>query len=287
MARPIASLTISFGLVAIPVKVISATESSGSISFNLLHEKCGSRLKQQYVCAREGVIVERNEMVKGYEFAKDQYVRFTADEIKQLEEIASPSIDIEEFVPWASVDPMYFDRSYYLAPDDRAEKAYALLARALDDSKLVAIGHWSARGKQYLVALRPVQGVLVMQQLHYADEIRPIREAGVETPAVGERELKLALQLIDSQAKAAFDPAEWKDEVRERIQEQIERKIGGEEISVAEGPKREAKVIDLMEALQASLKQRGGDTRRGERKPPKRATARAAPARSRGKATRR
>ena len=286
MAQPrsIASLTISFGLVAIPVKVISATESSGTISFNLLHKGCGSRLKQQYVCAREGVVVDRSEMVKGYEFAKDQYVQFEPEEIKALEAIGSESIDIEEFVPWASVDPMYFDRSYYLAPEERAAKAYALLARALEESGLVAIGHWAARGKQYLVALRPVKGVLVMQQLHYATEIRPVSDAEVETPAVGDRELKLALQLIDSQAKDAFDPKEWKDEVRDRIQEQIERKIGGEEISVTSEPRREAKVIDLMEALQASLKQRGG-AKRGERKPAKRATARATP--TRRKATRR
>jgi DNA end-binding protein Ku len=271
-ARSMASVTISFGLVAIPVKVYSATQASGSISFNLLHRKCGSRLRQQYVCAKEGIPVERDDMVKGYEFAKGQYVQFTPEEIKKLEEIGSHSIDITEFVPLTSVDPMYFDRSYYLAPDERGAKAYSLFTRALRDSELVAIGHWAARGKQYIVSLRPVGEVLVMQQLHFADEVRPPAEIEVVPTPVRENELKLARQLIDQQASEAFDPTAYRDDVKKRVEAEIEKKVAGEEIVVAEPSRAEGKVIDLMDALRASLEQTGG-ARRTERKAARRAPA--------------
>ena len=130
-ARSIGSLTVSFGLVAIPVKLYTATQSANAISFNLLHQTCGSRLRQQYLCQKEGVVVERDEMVKGYEFAKDQYVRFTPEEIKALEEVGTHSVDISEFVPIESIDPVYFDKTYYLAPDKGAAKPYGLLVEAL------------------------------------------------------------------------------------------------------------------------------------------------------------
>src|SRR5262245_22179615 len=144
-ARSIGSLTISFGLVAIPVKLYSATQSSNAISFNLLHKTCGSRLKQQYICQKEGVLVERDEMVKGYEFAKDQYVSFTPEEIKQLEEVGTHSVDISEFVPIETVDPVYFDKMYYLSPDKGAQKSYALLAEALKEMKQCAVGRWASK----------------------------------------------------------------------------------------------------------------------------------------------
>src|SRR5262245_62584149 len=144
-ARSIGSLTISFGLVAIPVKLYSATQSSNAISFNLLHSTCGSRLKQQYICQKEGVVVERDEMVKGYEFAKDQYVQFTPEEIKQLEEVGTHSVDISEFVPIETVDPVYFDKMYYLSPDKGAQKSYALLAEALKEMKQCAVGRWASK----------------------------------------------------------------------------------------------------------------------------------------------
>jgi DNA end-binding protein Ku len=271
-ARSMASVTISFGLVAIPVKVYSATQASGSISFNLLHRKCGSRLRQQYVCVKEGIPVERDDMVKGYEFAKGQYVQFTPEEIKKLEEIGSHSIDITEFVPLTSVDPMYFDRSYYLAPDERGAKAYSLFTRALRDSDLVAIGHWAARGKQYIVSLRPVGEVLVMQQLHFADEVRPPAEIEVVPTPVRENELKLARQLIDQQASEAFDPTAYRDDVKKRVEAEIEKKVAGEEIVVAEPARAEGKVIDLMDALRASLEKTGG-ARRTARKATRRAPA--------------
>src|SRR5215208_3020516 len=156
-ARSIASLTISFGMVSIPVKLYSATEASRAISFNLLHKACGSRLKQQYLCVKEEVQVPREDMVKGYEFAKDQYVIFTPDELKAMEEAGSHTADITEFVPIASVDPIFFDKAYYLAPDKGGAKPYALLARALRESRRCALGRWAARGKQYIVMIRPVE----------------------------------------------------------------------------------------------------------------------------------
>ena len=171
-ARSIGSLTVSFGLVAIPVKLYTATQSANAISFNLLHKTCGSRLRQQYICQKEGVVVERDEMVKGYEFAKDQYVRFTPEEIKALEEVGTHSVDITEFVPIESIDPVYFDKTYYLAPDKGAAKPYGLLVEALKQSKRCGVGHWAARGKAYLVILRPIGDVLAMQQLHFAADVQ-------------------------------------------------------------------------------------------------------------------
>src|SRR5580765_3141381 len=199
-ARSIASLTISFGLVSIPVKLFSATEASKAISFNLLHKTCGSRLKQQYLCIKEEIPVAREEMVKGYEFAKDQYVMFTPEEIKALEEAGTHAADITEFVPIQAIDPVYFDKAYYLAPDKGGAKPYALFARALRESKRCAIGRWGARGKQYIVMIRPIQDGLVMQQLLYAGEVRSIKDIEITKSDVKDAELKLAQQLIEQQA---------------------------------------------------------------------------------------
>jgi len=253
-ARSIGSLTISFGLVAIPVKLYSATQSSNAISFNLLHSTCGSRLKQQYICQKEGVVVDRGEMVKGYEFAKDQYVRFSPEEIKQLEEVGTHSVDISEFVPIEAIDPVYFDKTYYLAPDKGAAKPYALLVEALKESKRCAVAHWASRGKSHIVALRPVGDVLTMQQLYFASDVRPATEMDVAKIDVKPQELKLARQLIDQQTAEAFDPAAYTDDVRVRIEAAIQKKVEGQEISVSEAqPETGGKVIDLMDALRASL----------------------------------
>src|SRR3954471_7941527 len=191
-ARSIASLTISFGLVSIPVKLFSATEASKAISFNLLHKACGSRLKQQYLCVKEEIPVAREEMVKGYEFTKDQYVMFTPDELKAMEETGTQTADITEFVPIESVDPIYFDKAYYLAPDKGGAKPYALLARALHQSGRCALGRWAARGKQYIVMIRPIDDGLVMQQLLYAGEVRSIKDIDIPKTEVKDAELKLA-----------------------------------------------------------------------------------------------
>lgn len=275
-ARSIGSLTVSFGLVAIPVKLYTATQASNAISFNLLHKTCGSRLRQQYICQKEGVPVERDEMVKGYEFAKDQYVRFTPEEIKALEEVGTHSVDISEFVPIESIDPVYFDKTYYLAPDKGAAKPYGLLVEALKQSGRCGVGHWAARGKAYIVILRPIGDVLAMQQLHYAADVKSAAEVEVPKPEVKPQELKLAQQLIDQQTAPKFDPQAYKDDVRARVEAAIQKKVEGQEISVAEvAPPGTGKVIDLMEALRASLEKtesaRTQVTRLGPRKGPKRA----------------
>jgi DNA end-binding protein Ku len=282
-ARSIATLTVSFGLVSIPVKLYSATEASRAISFNLLHKGCGSRLKQQYLCVKEEVPVAREDMVKGYEFAKDQYVMFTPEELKTLEETGTHTAEITEFVPIASIDPVYFDKAYYLAPDKGGAKPYALFVSALRETRRCALGRWAARGKQYIVMLRPVAEGLVMQQLLYAQEVRPIGEIDIPKTEVKDAELKLALQLIEQQASDKFDPAAYKDEVRDRIEAAVQKKVEGEEITMADGaPEGGAEVIDLMEALRASLEKKavaGAKPQAAEdRKPPKRAAQAAQPA---------
>ncbi len=280
-ARSIASLSISFGLVSIPVKLYSATESSRAISFNLLHKGCGSRLKQQYFCVKEEVPVAREDMVKGYEFAKDQYVMFTPEELKALDEAGTGSADITEFVPIDAIDPVFFDKAYYLAPDKGGAKPYSLLARALRESNRCALGRWAARGKQYIVMIRPVDDGdgdgLMMQQLLYAAEVRPIREIDIPKTEVKPAELKLAQQLIEQQASDKFDPGAYTDQVRARIEAAVQQKVEGQEITMAEAPKGGAQVIDLMEALRASLEKKAAapakprEKQAEARKPPRRA----------------
>jgi DNA end-binding protein Ku len=274
-ARSMGSLTISFGLIAIPVKLYTATQAAGSISFNLLHKDCGSRLKQQYICIKDGSIVDRESMVKGYEFAKDQYVQFSPEEIKALEEVGSHAVEISEFVSVDSIDPVYFDKSYYLAPDKGAAKPYALLTKALNETNRCAVGRWAARGNAYIVMLRPVGDVLVLQQLRFAAEVRPATEIEIPQQEVKPAELNLAKQLIEQQASEKFDPTAYVDEVKGRIEAAIQKKVEGQEISVAEAPPESSgKVIDLMEALRASLekteKAKASVSQLGARKAPKR-----------------
>ena len=236
-ARSIGSLTIAFGLVSIPAKMFSATEASKAISFNMLHKDCGSRLKQQYLCLKEEIPVAREDIVKGYEFAKDQYVMFTPEELKALEEAGTQTAEITEFVPIESIDPVYFDKAYYLAPDKGGAKPYALLTRALRESGRCAVGRYAARGKQYIVMLRPIEGGLVMQQLLYAAEVRSISDIEIPQTEVKDVELKLAQQLIEQQASDTFDPTVYTDEVRARVEAAVQKKVEGQEITMAEAPR--------------------------------------------------
>jgi len=277
-ARSIASLTISFGLVAIPVKLYSATVSSERISFNLLRQKDGSRVKQQYVAVNDGKPVERSEMVKGYEFAKDQYVMFSPEELKALEDTTTHAIDIGQFVPLDSVDPLYFDGTYYLTPDKGGAKPYTLLTTALRKAQQCAVGRWISRGKEHIVVIRALEDGLAMHQLHFKAEVRDLKDLGVEAAPVSEPELKLARQLIDHLGAKRFDPNEYVDEHRARVEAAIQRKVDGKEVSLAEGPvsAKGGNVIDLMEALRASIDARGSkapDLK--DRKAPKRAAAQA------------
>jgi DNA end-binding protein Ku len=276
-ARSIASLTISFGLVAIPVKLYSATVSSERISFNLLRQKDGSRVKQQYIAVNDGKLVERSEMTKGYEFAKDQYVMFSPEELKALEDATTHAIDISQFVPLESVDPVYFDGTYYLAPDKGGAKPYSLLATALEQTKQCAIGRWISRGKEHIIVVRPIDEGLAMHQLHFKAEVRTIKDLGIEAAPVSDAELKLANQLIEHLAAKRFYPNEFSDEHRARVEAAIQRKVEGKEVSIAESPVTNAggNVVDLMEALKASLNVRATSktAQVKERKTPKRAPA--------------
>jgi DNA end-binding protein Ku len=283
-ARALASLTVSFGMVSIPVKLYSATQAQGSISFNLLHAACGSRLKQQYLCAKEGVVVERSDMVKGYEFAKDQYVTFTPEELKELEEKGTQTIEIQEFVPAESIDPIYYDKAYFLGPDKGGAKPYALLAESMRQTGRTAVGRYAARGKQYIVQLRAVPGGLVMQQLLYAPEVRDIGDVDIEAAPVKDTELALAKQLIGQISSDTFDAKQYEDDVRKRIETLIEKKVEGEQIAISPSvPETGGQVIDLMEALRASLQKTTGkrepeekaakpaaaELKTSQRKPPK------------------
>jgi DNA end-binding protein Ku len=223
------------------------------VSFNLLHGKCKGRLKQQYICPKDNEIVPRDQMVKGYEFSKDQYVTFTEEEIKAMAEEANRAIEITEFVPASQVDPVYFDGAYYLGPEKGAERAYRLLAEAMRQTGRSALAKWAARGKQYLVLLRSTNNGLVMQQLLYADEVRPFSEVPVGDAEVKEGELKLAVQLVNQIANDEFHPENYHDEVRKRYNEAIQRKVEGQEVTAAAPEAPRAQIIDLMEALKASL----------------------------------
>lgn len=254
-ARSLASLTLSFGLVNVPVKLYSATESSGTIRFNFL-AKDGARVKQQYISEKSGKVVERSEMVKGYEFEKDQFVTFTPDELKELDEAASHVIEIVHFVPIESVDPIFYDRAYFLAPDKRGAKPYALLKAAMQESGRCALARFVSHGKQYVAQVRPGEDGLILQQLLYADEVRSQKDLGIEDAAVSKSELTLALQLIDQISVDTYDPAEFKDEEKDRILAAIDRKIAGKQViesARAEQPAGGGQVIDLVDALKMSL----------------------------------
>ena len=257
-ARSIGSATVSFGLVSIPVRLYVATHSEQP-SFNLIHGVCKSRIKQQTWCPRCERVVERSELVKGREVAKDQYVLFTDDELKALEAAASQAIDIQEFVPLADVDPVYFEDTHYLGPDKGGDKAYQLLAEAMRDTGMVALAQHVSRGKERLVLIRPFADGLALHTLYYADEVRAFDEIERGPKAtVKPAETSLARKLIEQLAADGFTPQQYHDHWRERLQEAVDQKIAGEEVAVPAVQPAQAKVIDLMEALKQSLSREGG-----------------------------
>lgn len=250
------SLTVAFGMVSIPVKLYTATVDQ-RISFNMIDPKTLSRVKSKYYAESTGDPVERADCLKGYEYSKGQYVTFKPEEIKALEEEATHTAEITEFVPAESIDPVFFDKSYYLAPAPGGAKPYALLLTAMRRAERVAIGKWAVRGKGYIVMIRPTEegeDALVMQTLLFADEVKPASEVDVPKAEIKEGELELAKKLIESFEADAFDPARYKDEFRARVESLIEKKISGQEVVIAEVSKPKAPVVDLMAALSASLK---------------------------------
>ncbi len=256
-ARALASATISFGLVSIPVKLFTTSESGAAIRFNMLHGACGSRLKQKYTCPRCDADVAREEMVKGYEFAKGQFVTFAPEELKALEEAGSQTIEIHEFLPLEKIDSLFFEKAYYMGPDRGGDKPYRLLGEAMQQTGRAALASYAARGKQYLVLIRPFEDGLLMQQLRYADEIKAFDEVERGDAEVKKAELALAVQLIEQISADAFRPEQFEDTVRARIEEAVRRKVDGDETIAVDSPEETTgQIIDLMEALKASL---GGD----------------------------
>src|SRR3989441_6952432 len=260
----IGSGTISFGLVSIPVKMYTAA-SSANVAFNMLHAKCGSRIKQQTFCPVCNEVIDRAGLVKGYEVSKDQYVRVTDDELKGLEGDASKTIDIEEFVPLAKVDPVYFEKAYYLGPDKGGEKAYRLLTDAMAKSGRVAVATFVMRGKESLVLIRPSSDGLMLHTMFFSDEVRSFGEIGKgEGAKIRDGEMDLAQQLIDGLANDDFTPENYQDSYRMRVLQLIESKVEGKEVTIAAPEAQRAEVIDLMEALKESLAKRVAS---GEKRP--------------------
>jgi DNA end-binding protein Ku len=265
-ARSIGSSTIAFGLVSLPVKIYSTGESSRKVSFNMIWKERGVRVRQQYIDPADGAVVPKDEIVKGYEFAKDQYVLFTDEELEVVEAPKSDEIEIVSFVPSDTVGRLYFNKAYYLGPDKGGARAYRLLAAALRDTDRVAIAKHATRGKQYIVMIRPHEEGLLLEQLYYDEEIRSFDEVPLEEGEVNKAELQLAKQLIDQASSDAFDPSQFRDEVREKTLELIEQKIAGHEITAAPVEESKTKIIDLMAALKASI-----EADEDERKPASRA----------------
>jgi DNA end-binding protein Ku len=250
------SALISFGLVSIPIRLYTAASSAG-VSFHLLHATCGHRIRQQLVCPVDHEVVERSGLVKGYEFAQDEYVHVTAEELKALEGEASKVIDITEFVPLARVDPLYFEKTYYLGPDKAGAKAYRLLAEAMATTDRVALATFVMRGKENLVLIRPAQHGLLLHTLYFADEVRDFGaiDRG-ETATIREGELELAVRLIEELSHAEVQPERYEDDYRRRVLDLVHSKVEGKEV-IAVGPEvQRIQVIDLMDALRQSLAQR-------------------------------
>ncbi len=255
-ARSIGSGTISFGLVAIPVKLYSTVDTTRAIRFNYL-SKDGSRLKQQYISSSTGEVVDRQDRVQGYEFAKGQYVLFSEEEIKAMHVESSNAIDIAEFIPLEDVERLYIEKVYYLGPDKGAARSYHLLRAALQKTGRAALANYAARGKSYLVLVRPFsegdsEG-LIMEQLKHQDELRPFSEVTLDPCEINDDELELALTIIDQRVNDKFEPERYQDQVRSRMLERIQQKIDGQEITLPPEEAPESKIVDLMEALKASV----------------------------------
>lgn len=256
--RAISTGTITFGLVSVPVKLYSGTQPK-TLHFNMLHASDKARLRQQYVCTKCENVVGRDETVRGYEYAKGQYAVLDPEELKALERQSDQSIEIEEFVPIERVDPIYFEKTYLLGPDKVGQKAYRLLREAMRKAGKAAVAKFSTRGKQQLVLVRETPGGLMLHTLFYADEVRDFADIDVGGASESkEKEVDLAVQLVEQLASDDFAPERYEDEYRVRALELIERKIAGKEITVGPSEPPKGQVIDLMEALKASLAAREG-----------------------------
>ena len=245
---------LSFGLVAIPVEIHTATKSQ-HVSFHLLHATCGSRLKNRYLCPVCNEVVERDQLVRGYEVAKGEYVRFTDDELETIEAEANSNIELKEFIPIEKVDPVYFEAAHYLAPDEGGAKAYRLLGDAMEKSGRVALAEMVSRGKEKLVLIRPSKGGLILQTMFYANEIRDFSEiAKAEGVRPSAAEFEAATGLIEKLSSEDFQPESYEDEYQARVLAMLESKVKGREITVPPPAPAPRHVIDLMAALKESMK---------------------------------
>jgi DNA end-binding protein Ku len=254
---------ISFGMVSIPVKMYSTVDSTKGIRFNMLR-KDGARLKQQYVASTDGKLVEREDRVKGYEFAKGQFVLFTNEEIKAMDAISTNEIHIEEFVPADQISAVYVEKVNFLGPDKGAARSYHLLAEAMRTTGKSALAKYSTRGKSYLVMIHPLDDGLIMIQLRHQEEMRSFKDVEVPDAEIQEDELALAIQLVEQVSSDQFEPEKYTDEVRQHVLEMIDRKVNGQEFVVSPEEQPEAKIIDIMEALKASLKVKGAGKAAGK-----------------------
>ena len=239
-----------------PVRLFSGARSSG-ISFNMLHRPDKSRLKQQYVCQAEGVVVDRNDIVKGYEYRKDEYIVIEPEEIKKIEPQTAKTMEILEFVKTSEVDPVYFESSYYMLPEEAGRRPYALLTKALEESEFVAIAKITMHNREYTVFLRPHEGGLMLHTMYYADEVKKVEGFGAPDVELKEAEVKVAHQLIEALADE-WNPEKYKDSFQENLKKLIEAKLEGGEVAAVEKPKKLAPVVDLMAALKQSLAQMEG-----------------------------
>ena len=240
-------------MVAIPVKFYTTSVSSATLRFNMLHNTCGSRVKQQLYCPTDDAVIERKDTVKGYEYVKGQYVTFTEEELKGAEAEANQALEIVEFIPLDSINFLYLDQAQYLGPDKGGSRPYALLRDAMNETGFVAVGRYAARGKQHVVIVRPFEHGLVMQHLRYADEIRPLADIPIDKVEVDHSQLALATQLVQHIATDKYQPDQYQDAVKKRLEEMIQQKIDGQEVTIAPSEQPKVEVIDIMQALKASL----------------------------------
>ena len=268
--RPLRSATITFGLVNIPVRFYTATRSE-DVHFNLLHESCGSRVNRKWWCPKHEQLIEQGELTRAYEIAKNNYVTFTDEEMEALESDNDRALDITEFVDLGQIDPVFFEKAWFLGPAPGSGKTYKLLAAAMKKQNKVALARWVSGSREHLVVLRPFEEGLVLHTMYYADEVRDFSALELEGAAASDKEIRLAEMLIDELTEETFDPLRYKDDYRERLMETIREKSQGKTIvsEKADEPAR-GEVVDIMEALRRSLQ--------GDRAPAKRAPARAAKA---------
>jgi len=253
MASSVWSGYLTFGLISMPVRLFSGARSSG-ISFNQLHRTDHARVKQQLICSVDGQVLERSDIVKGYEYRKGEYVIIEPEEIKKIEPKTAKTMEILEFVKSSDVDPVYFESSYYMMPEEAGRRPYALLTKALEESEYVAIAKITMHNREYTVFLRPHKGGMMLHTMYYAEEVREVESFGAPDVEVKEAEIKVAHQLIEALA-GDWDPEKYHDTFQENLKKLIETKLEGGEVQEVEQPKKMAPVVDLMAALKESLAQ--------------------------------